>query len=83
MGAAQNFLMFYETGTASVFASGAYLTRLKDPTPWTWDSLSHFKNSCRNIYTLQAENECPAPLEAPYIHTVQSNLDQGLDQPVD
>ena len=82
-GAAPNFLMFYETDTASVFASDAYLTRLNDPTPWTQDSLPHFKNPCRNIYTLQAENGCPAPLEAPYIHTVRFNLGRGRDQPVD
>ncbi|MDP7547459.1 MAG: hypothetical protein QGF20_09215, partial [Alphaproteobacteria bacterium] len=50
IGDAPKFLMFYETDTAAVFASEAYMARLNDPTPWTQESLPHFGNPSRNIY---------------------------------
>ncbi|MDA1099055.1 MAG: hypothetical protein O2967_08715 [Proteobacteria bacterium] len=73
--AAPNFLMFYETDSASVFASAAYMARLNDPTPWTRDSLTYFRNPMRNIYGLRAEAGRVAPMEAPYIHLFRFNLD--------
>jgi len=75
MGDAPEFLMFYETDTASVFASDDYMARLKDPTPWTRESLTHFQNPSRNIYTLEMETGQAAPIEAAYIHTLRFNLD--------
>ena len=55
LGEAPNFLMFYETDAASVFASDAYMARLNDPTPWTQEALTYFRNPSRNIYRLLAE----------------------------
>ena len=75
MGTAQIFLLFYKTDTALVISTDTYLTRLNEPTLWTWDILPHFEYPCRNIYTLQAQNGFTAPLEAPYNHTVRFNLD--------
>ncbi len=74
-----NFLMFYETDTAAVFASEPYLERLNDPTPWTRESLPHFQNPSRNIYSLRASVGHVAPLEAAYIHTLRFNLDGEPD----
>ncbi len=75
MSAAPNFLMFYETDTASVFASAPYIARLNDPTPWTSESLTHLQNPSRNIYSLLAETGRAAGMEAAYVHTLRFNLD--------
>ncbi len=72
-----DFLMFYETDTASVFASEAYLARLNDPTPWTQESLPHFQNPSRNIYSLAAGAGQVAPIEAAYIHTLRFNVGEA------
>ncbi len=71
---APTFLMFYETDTASVFASDAYMARLNDPTPWTREALTYFRNPSRNIYGLLAESDQAAPMEAPYIQTFRFNM---------
>ena len=73
MGAAPGFLMFYETNGAAVFASADYMARLNEPTPWTRESLIHFQNPSRNIYTLLAETGRAAPIEAAYVHTLRFN----------
>ena len=75
IGEAPGFLMFYETDTASTFASAPYLARLNDPTPWTQESLTYFKNPSRNIYSLEIEYGHVAPMEAPYIDTLRFNFD--------
>lgn len=74
-----DFLMFYETDTAAVFASDAYLARLNDPTPWTQAMLPHFQNPSRNIYSLQAEVGAAAGIEAVYIHTLRFNQGAALE----
>jgi hypothetical protein len=74
IGPAPNFLMFYETDNAAVFASDAYMARLNDPTPWTQECLTYFANPMRNIYGLEAEAGRAAPIEAPYIHLFRFNL---------
>lgn len=71
---APTFLMFYETDTAAVFASDAYMARLNDPTTWTQEALQYFRNPSRNIYGLEAQAGQVAPIEAPYIHTLRFNL---------
>ncbi len=78
MGEAPSFLMFYETDTASVFASDAYMARLNDPTPWTQKALTYFRNPSRNIFSLLAETGQAAPMEAPYIHTLRFNIPDAL-----
>ncbi|MDP6832997.1 MAG: hypothetical protein QF521_12010 [Alphaproteobacteria bacterium] len=74
LAAAPTFLMFYETDTASVFASDAYMARLNDPTPWTREALTYFRNPSRNIYALLAESGQAAAMEAPYIQTFRFNM---------
>ena len=75
IGEAPGFLMFYETDAASVFASDAYMARLNDPTPWTQEALTYFRNPSRNIYRLLAEAGQAAPMEAPYIQTFRFNME--------
>jgi hypothetical protein len=77
IGDAPKFLMFYETDTASVFASDAYMARLNDPTPWTQEALTYFRNPSRNIYSLLAETGQAAPMEAPYIQTFRFNMEEA------
>ena len=79
IGDAPKFLMFYETDTAAVFASADYMARLNDPTPWTQESLPHFGNPSRNIYSLELAAGSVAPMEAPYIHTLRFNMAEGAD----
>jgi hypothetical protein len=79
IGDAPKFLMFYETDTAAVFASEAYMARLNDPTPWTQESLPHFGNPSRNIYGLESAVGSVAPIEAPYAHTLRFNMAEGSD----
>ena len=54
IGSAPAYLMMYLTESAEVLQSDAYLARLNDPTPWTTDSLGHFRNPSRNIHDLRA-----------------------------
>ena len=68
------FFMFYETDDPAVLGSEAYLSALERPTPWTRESLTHFRNPNRNIYALLAESGAPAPLEAPYLLLYRLNL---------
>ncbi len=73
LGGERDFFMVYETDTADVMKSEAYLQRQNNPTPWTRQSISHFRNSMRVIYSLVAsEGEQPAT-DAPYLLLVRSN----------
>ena len=68
-----DFFMVYETDTAEVMESEAYLNCQNNPTPWTRQSIGHFRNSLRVIYSLVAsEGELPAT-DAPYLLLVRSN----------
>lgn len=51
---APHFLMMYETESPAILASEPYLARLNSPTPWTTESLAHFSNPSRGIYSLAA-----------------------------
>lgn len=44
------FLMMYETQDPTVLGGPDYLARLNAPTPWTRESLQHFREPARNIY---------------------------------
>ncbi|MEH2482293.1 hypothetical protein V1282_005650 [Nitrobacteraceae bacterium AZCC 2146] len=57
------FFMFYDTESVSVLGSAAYLNALNAPTPWTLESLKHFRNPLRNLYRKLAERG-PLPSEA-------------------
>jgi hypothetical protein len=78
-----DFFMVYETDTAEVMESEAYLNCQNNPTPWTRESIGHFRNSLRVIYSLVAsEGERPAT-DAPYLLLVRSNPpdeDGGADE---
>lgn len=49
---APHFLMMYETESPATLASQPYLARLDNPTPWTKEALTHFRNPSRGIYSL-------------------------------
>lgn len=68
------FLMFYETADPAVLASEAYMTALNNPTPWTRESLSHFRNPARNVYVKRAEHGEAGANPAPYMSAWRFNL---------
>ena len=65
--------MVYETETAEVMRSEPYLYSQKHPTPWTRQSVSHFRDPLRTIYTLVAQTGDQPVLDAPYCLLVRSN----------
>ncbi len=71
MDGAPAFLMMYFTDTPDVLKSPAYLARLNDPTPWTQESLTHFRNASRNVYDLVAWEGGGGLLAAPYITSIR------------
>ena len=77
MGDAPVFFISYETIDSAVFKSPAYMERLNNPTPWTKEALSHFKNNMRNIYRLLACSGQQAPQEAPYALIYRFNIPAG------
>jgi hypothetical protein len=48
------FFTFYEASDPSAFTSPAYLERLNDPTPWTTEAMSHFRNMVRTVCEVHA-----------------------------
>ena len=44
------FVILYDTDDAAVLTSEAYLAALNAPTPWTRESLTHFRDAVRNVY---------------------------------
>ena len=74
MGDAPMFFISYETADSAVFKSPAYMERLNNPTPWTKEALTHFKNNVRNIYRLLACSGQQAPQEAPYALIYRFNI---------
>lgn len=71
IGDAPAFLMMYFTDNADVLQSDAYVARLNDPTPWTQESLTHFRDPSRNVYDLAAEAGDGGLLAAPYIVSIR------------
>ncbi len=79
----RDFFMVYETDTADVMKSPPYLHSQNNPTPWTRQSVSRFRNALRTIYRLVAEaGTCPA-LDAPYLLLVRANPPQSPDGSAD
>lgn len=70
---ARDVFMVYETDTADVMQSAPYLHSQNHPTPWTRQSISHFGNTLRTIYTLVAAEGIRPALDAPYVLLVRSN----------
>jgi hypothetical protein len=75
LGSAPTFAIFYETTDTQVLKSQPYHRTLNNPTPWTREALTHFKNNIRNIYTLLSSGGKSAPTEAPYTYVIRFNLD--------
>src|SRR5687768_5400701 len=73
LGEARDFFMVYETDTAAVMQSAAYLHSQNNPTPWTRQSIGHFRNTLRTIYQLVASAGQQPALDAPYVLLVRSN----------
>ena len=73
LGDERDFFMVYETDTAEVMESEPYLNRQNNPTPWTRESISHFRKSLRVIYTLVASEGKQPAIDAPYLLLVRSN----------
>jgi hypothetical protein len=82
-GSATAFFMMYETADAAVLGSQPYLDRLNAPTAWTRESLQHFRNPSRNIYSLVAARGRSDLAAAPYIHTVRFNAATAPDAAVE
>ena len=59
---------------ADVLGSRAYMERLNDPTPWTRESLGHFRNPSRNVYTMLAEHGRTSLREFPYLVSVRFDI---------
>ena len=68
-----DFFMVYETDTAEVMESEPYLNRQNNPTPWTRESIGHFHNSLRVIYSLVASEGGMPSTDAPYLFLVRCN----------
>ena len=68
------FLMMYFTDDAGVLGGDAYLARLDDPTPWTRESLGHFRNPSRNIYAVLADQGRTSLRESPYLVAVRFDI---------
>lgn len=47
-----HFLMMYETESPATLASEPYFAKLNNPTLWTKEALTHFRNPMRGIYSL-------------------------------
>jgi hypothetical protein len=73
LGEARDFFMVYETDTAAVMQSAAYLHSQNNPTPWTRQSIGHFRHTLRTIYQLVASAGQQPALDAPYVLLVRSN----------
>jgi hypothetical protein len=48
-GGDRRFFTFYEVESADVLSSPAYVARLEAPTPWTSESMKHFRNMVRTV----------------------------------
>ena len=74
-----DFFMVYETDTAAVMESEPYLQCQNNPTPWTRESIGHFRDSLRVIYSLEvSEGGLPAT-DAPYVFLVRCNPPDEAD----
>jgi len=75
------FLMMYETREPGVLGGPDYLARLNAPTPWTRESLPHFREPARNVYSRLDARGASDLFAAPCLVSVRFNaeaLDTGL-----
>ena len=79
LGDTPRYLMTYLTESAGVLGSDGYLERLDHPTPWTRESLGHFRNPSRNVYTLLAGQGHTSLRESPYLITVRFDVAPAVE----
>ena len=74
IGDAPRYLMMYLTESADVLSSDGYMERLNDPTPWTRESLGHFRRPSRNVYTLLSTCGDTSLRESPYLVSIRFDI---------
>ena len=74
IGNAPRYLMMYLTESADVLSSDGYMERLNDPTPWTRESLGHFRRPSRNVYTLLSTCGDTSLRESPYLVSIRFDI---------
>jgi hypothetical protein len=71
---APDYLMFYETRDSKVLGSDPYLNSVNNPTPWTQKSITHLRNTVRNIYNeICGLGEEPS-IVSPYLYASRFGL---------
>ena len=73
------FLQFYETKTSSILGSKSYLDALNNPTPWTKEALTWFREPVRNIYELIGSSGNSGIFASPYLIALRFNLEAGKE----
>ena len=73
------YLMMYFTEGAHVLESDAYIERLNDPTPWTRESLGHFRNPSRNVYALLVDRGRASLCESPYVISIRFDVEPSAE----
>ena len=71
------FLMAYETRDLAVLESEPYLALLNRPSPWTSESLLHFRQPLRNCYRRLCGFGAASHQGAPYLATFRFNSPQA------
>ena len=79
LGGSPRYLMMYYTESADVLGSDGYMERLDHPTPWTRESLGHFRNPTRNVYSVLADSGRTTLLESPYLVSVRFDIAPDAD----
>ena len=74
LGEMPRYLMMYLTEGADVLESDAYIERLNHPTPWTRESLGHFRNPTRNVYTLLGGRGHVSLRACPYLIAIRFDI---------
>ena len=69
------FLMTYQTNDSAVLGSPPYLDALNAPSDWPRESLPHFNNPVRNIYSRLAADGETNYSTAPYVYALRFNAD--------
>ena len=79
LGGSSRYLMMYFTDSAGVLGSRAYMERLNHPTPWTRESLGHFRNPSRNVYSVLAGHGRASLREFPYLISIRFDITPDAD----
>ena len=79
LGGLPRYLMMYFTESAGVLGSDAYTERLNHPTPWTRESLGHFRNPSRNVYSVLADRGRTSLRETPYLISIRFDIAPAAD----